>query len=76
VPFAIEAVEGVTDIEVKTAGVTVSVAKLLTFPEVAVMLAVPLAMLVARPLLFTIATEVAEELQVTVLVRFCVVPLV
>jgi hypothetical protein len=76
VPFAIEAVAGVTDKEVKTGGVTVNVAELLMLPEVAVILAVPLATPVARPPLLTVATETEEELQFAVLVRFCVVPLV
>ena len=71
-----EALAGVTDKEVKIAGVTVNVAKLLMLPEVAVIFAVPLATLVARPPLLTVATEAAEELQVAVLVRFCMVPLV
>ena len=36
-----------------------------TFPEVAVMIAVPGAMAVARPLLFMVATDGFDELQVT-----------
>ena len=75
VPFAIEAFAGAIDNEVKIAAVTVRVAKLLMFPDVAVIFAVPLATLVARPPLLTVATEGAEELHVAVLVRFCVVPL-
>ena len=75
VPFAIEAVAGVTDIEAKTAGVTVSVVEPLMLFDVAVMLAAPLATAVARPPLLTVAMEVAEEVQVAALVRFCVVPL-
>jgi hypothetical protein len=41
-----------------------------------VIVAVPGATVVASPVvLFTVATEVFEELQVALLVRFCVVPL-
>lgn len=71
--MAIEAVAGVTDIEVKTAGVTVSVAELLMLPDDAVIAAIPVAIAVARPLL-TVAMEVAEELHTTELVRFRVLP--
>ncbi len=70
VPFAIEALAGVIANELKTAGVTVRVAELLMLPDVAVMFAVPLATLVARPRLLTVATEAREEVQVAVLVRF------
>lgn len=66
---------GVTEIEVNTAAVTVNAAELLIVPDLAVTVAVPCAMLVANPLLLTVATDVAEELQVAVLVRVCVVPL-
>ncbi len=76
VPFAIEALAGVIATELKIAGVTVRVAELLMLPDVAVMFAVPLATLVARPPLLTVAMEAREEVQVAVLVRFCVVPLV
>jgi len=75
IPFAIEAFAGVTDREVRTAGATVSTAKLLMLFDAAVIFVVPLATLVARPPLLTVATEVAEELHVAVLVRFCVVAL-
>jgi hypothetical protein len=61
--------------EVRLAAVTVSVAVLLMPPEVAVIDAVPLVALVASPLLATVATEVAEEVQLAVVVRFWVVPL-
>jgi hypothetical protein len=45
-------------------------------PDLAVMVAVPCATVVANPVvLFTVATEVFEEVQVAVVVRFCVVPL-
>jgi hypothetical protein len=68
-------VPGVTAIEVNTAEVTVNVAEPLTVPEVAVMVALPCATLVASPPLPTVATEGFEEIQLALEVRFCVVPL-
>jgi hypothetical protein len=66
----------VTESAVKTAGVTVNVAEPRIVPDLAVMMAVPWTKLVANPVvLATVATAVAEELQVAVLVRFCVLPL-
>jgi hypothetical protein len=65
----------VTEIEVSSGAVTVNVAEPLIVPEVAVTVAVPCAMLVASPPLLTVATEVADDVHVDVLVRFCVVPL-
>ncbi len=44
-------------------------------PEVAVMVAVPVATLVASPELLTVATDAAEDVHVAVLLRFLVVPL-
>jgi len=70
VPSGIVAFPGVTAREVNTGGVTVSIADPLIVPEVAVIVAVPCATLVARPLLLTVATLVADDVQVTVLVRF------
>ena len=64
-----------SEIEVNTAAVTVSVAEPLIVPEVAVIVAVPCATLVAKPLLLTVATEVADDVHVAVLVNVCVVPL-
>jgi len=66
-------VAGVTAIEVSTAAVTVNVAEPLIVPEVAVIVEVPGAMLVASPPLLTVAIELADEVQVAVLVKFCVV---
>jgi hypothetical protein len=74
-PAAIDAVVGVTAIEVNTAVVTVSVAEPLIVPEVAVIVEVPTEIPVARPPLLTVATVVADDFHVDVLVRFCVVPL-
>jgi hypothetical protein len=66
----------VTEIDVKTAAVTVNVAAPLIVPEVAVIVVVPGATLVANPVwTFTVATEVLDEVQLAVVVRFCVVPL-
>jgi hypothetical protein len=48
-PAATDAVMGVTAIEVNTTAVTVKAAELLTWPEVAVMVAVPAAMPFASP---------------------------
>jgi hypothetical protein len=63
-------VAGVTEIEVSTAAVTVNVAEPLIVPDLAVIVAVPCAMLVANPALLTVAIDVADEVQVAVLVRF------
>ena len=64
-----------TAIEVNTAAVTVNVADPLIAPDVAVIVAEPDARLVARPALLTVAVDVADEVHCTVLVRFCIVPL-
>jgi len=74
VPNAAEAFAGVTAIEVNDAGFTVRVVEPVTLPEVAVIVVVPVATLVARPALLIAATLVADELQITVLVRFWVLP--
>ncbi len=66
---------GVTEIEVNTAAVTVNVAEPLIVPDLAVMVALPCATLVASPPVLTVAIDVAEEVQVALVVRFCVVPL-
>jgi hypothetical protein len=59
--------------ETRVAAVTVNAVEPLTEPEVAVMVADPVAALEARPLdplaLLTVATAVLEELQVTEVVR-------
>lgn len=65
---------GVTWMEIKFAGTTVSVLVSLNAPTVAVMVVVPAATVVARPVLSTVATEVAEELHVTALLRSCEEP--
>jgi hypothetical protein len=74
-PAGIVAPPGVTDKEVNTGAKTVNVAEPLIAPELAAMNAVPWATLVANPPLLIVAIDVAEEVQVAVPVRFCVVPL-
>jgi len=74
-PAATDAVPGVTAIEANTGAVTVSVVEPVIVPDVAVIVAAPEARLVASPLLLTVAIVVADEVQVAVLVRFCLVPL-
>jgi hypothetical protein len=44
------------------------------FPKVAVTVVVPIATAVARPLVFTVATDVSDEVQVTCVVTSCCVP--
>lgn len=73
VPSAMEAVAGVTASETKAAA-TVRVVDPLTSPEAAVMVVVPVPLLVARPVVLMVATVGCEELQVTDVVRFCVLP--
>jgi hypothetical protein len=68
-------VAGATEIEVNTAAVTVNVAVPLIVPDLAVIVVVPFATLVAKPLLLMVAIDFAEEVQVAVAVRVCVVPL-
>jgi uncharacterized membrane protein YqaE (UPF0057 family) len=64
----------VTDMRDKTAESTVRVVLAVIVPEVAVMVAVPWAMAVARPLLSTVATNVLDELQMTCVVISRLVP--
>jgi len=68
-------VPGVTEIEANTAAVTVNVAEPLIVPDLAVMVVLPFATLVANPPLLMVAIDFAEEVQVAVVVRFWVVPL-
>jgi hypothetical protein len=74
VPREIDAVAGVTEIKVRTAAFTLSVEDPEIAPELAVMVVVPWATLVASPPLVIVATEVADEAHFTVLLRFCVLP--
>ncbi len=69
-----EAVVGVTAIDVSVAAVTMSVAELLVIPESdAVIINEPAATPVATPLAAIVAAAVFEDAQVTVEVMFCVV---
>jgi hypothetical protein len=74
IPAGTLGLAGVTDMEDKVAEVTVRVVLPEILPEVAVMVAVPAAMAVARPLLFTVATDVLDELQATWVVMLWLVP--
>jgi hypothetical protein len=65
---------GVTAMEDSVAGVTVRVVLPEIPPKVAVMVVVPAARAVARPLLLTVAAEVFDEAQVTSGVRSWLVP--
>jgi len=65
---------GVTDMEDRVAEVAVRVVLPEIIPELAVMVALPAATAVARPLLLTIATDVFDELQVTCVVILWLVP--
>ena len=52
----------------------VNVAVPLKFPEVAVIVVAPAVKIVAKPAALMFATAMLEELQVAVVVRFCVLP--
>ena len=70
-PLAIDGLPGVTAIDTSAADVTVSVAALLiTPPDTAVTLDVPVATPAARPEVLIVATAVVAEFHVAVLVRF------
>ena len=63
------AVAGVTAIDTRAGGPTVSVAEPLIVPDVAVTVALPCARDEARPALLMLATVVDDELQVAEVVR-------
>ena len=65
---------GVAPIDTRVAAVTVNSVELLTVPEVALILAVPMPTLCANPDALIVAVEGVSEDQVAVLVRFCVLP--
>jgi hypothetical protein len=75
VPAGTDGLAGVTAIETKVGAVTVRSVDPLIVPEVAVIVVVPTAMAVAKPIELMVATFVAEEVQATELVRLAVVPL-
>ena len=60
--------------DTSVAAVTVSVVLPLMLPELAWIVVEPVPTELANPAVLMLATVVAEELQVAVLVRFCVVP--
>ena len=72
-PLAIDGFAGVTAIDTSVAAVTVNAAAgLVMLPNDAVMLVEPVPAAIANPELPIVATPVAEECQVTVLVKFAV----
>ena len=73
-PNAMDGLAGVTAIDTKAGAVTVRFADPVIKPDVARMVAVPCATVAASPVLLTVAMPVADELQVTVLVRSRVLP--
>ena len=67
--------DGVTAMEDRVAGITVRSVLPEMLPEMAVMMDVPAATAVARPLLSTVATDIFDEVQVTWVVMSRLVPL-
>ena len=74
-PSVIEGVAGVTAIDERVGAVTVRIVEPVMEPDVAVIVVLPCATDVASPALLIVAMLVADEAQVTVPVRFCVLPL-
>ncbi len=72
-PWEIDGLDGVTAIDTSVAGVTVSVVEPDMLPDDALIVVVPAATVAAKPELFIVAMPVFDELQVTAVVRFCVV---
>ncbi len=73
-PLAIDGFAGVTAIDCNVAAVTVRVVEPLIAPDVALIVEVPTPAPVARPAALMVAVAVVPEDQVTLDVRFCVVP--
>jgi hypothetical protein len=71
-PLAIEGFAGVTVIDCNVAAVTVRVVEPVIDPDLALIEEVPAATVVASPAALMVATVVVAEVQVTLLVRFCV----
>ena len=71
-PLAIDVFPGVTAIDTSVAAVTVSVVVPEIVPEVALIVVEPVLAALARPAVVIVATVTLEELQVAVLVKFCV----
>ena len=74
VPKANEGFTGVIAMETRAGCATFRVLEPVIGPKVAVMVALPVPTPVAKPVLLTLATAGADELHVTELVRFCVLP--
>jgi hypothetical protein len=74
VPFGIDWLIGVTVTETSAAGVTLREVVPLTDPDVAIIVADPTAAPLARPVAFTVATPVLEDVQLTEDVRSLVLP--
>ena len=74
VPKATVAVGGVIAIETSAADDTVSTVELLTVPEAALMVAVPMPTLCASPALVMVTVDGVPDDHVAVLVKFCVLP--
>ena len=70
--MAIDGPAAVTAIDCSVAGFTVRLVDPPTLPDVAVILLLPTATAVANPELLIVATLVVADIQVTELVRFCV----
>lgn len=68
-PAAIDGVAGLTEIEIRCAETTVRVEVSLNEPKVAVIVVCPAPTVVANPELFTVATDVDDDVQVTPLLR-------
>jgi hypothetical protein len=71
--LVIEALPGLTDNDTRT-GVTATLAELVTEPEVAVIVVVPEATLVAYPAAFIVATAGTDDAQAADCVKSCVLP--
>ena len=72
VPSANEGLAGVTASEMRVGCPTESVAEAVIVPDAAVMVAEPIPVPEATPVLRMLATVGEEEVQITELVRFCV----
>lgn len=73
-PVAMDELAGITASETRAADVTARLAEPLNPPKVAVMLVVPTATLLATPAEVMVATDVADDVQLTELVRSRLLP--
>ena len=74
VPFGIDGFAGVTAIDTRAAGPTVSVVLPVTAPTVALICALPCAGPLARPPAVMVATAVFDDAQVAAPVTTCIDP--